>query len=86
MRPWSERFESTVRASLLSVEPGLPLSSATRLADLQLDSLGVMSLVTQLECSFNTTFPPDVLVHGFDTTLSELWSYCAAVEARSGVA
>lgn len=74
---WSTQFESAVRASLLSVEPGVRLSSATTLADLHLDSLSVMVLVTSLEQSFNTTLPQDVLVRGPETTLGDLWSCCA---------
>jgi MbtH protein len=73
---WSTQFESAVRASLLSVEPGVRLSSTTTLADLHLDSLSVMVLVTSLEQSFNITLPQDVLVRGPDTTLGDLWSCC----------
>ncbi len=86
MRVWSELFESTVRASLLSASPDLPLTSTTSLSDLHLDSLSIMSLVTQLECSFKTTLPPDALTRGFDTTLGDLWSYCAGIETRSSAA
>jgi len=82
MRPWSEKFESAVRVSLLTPDPALQLDSSTRLSDLHLDSLGVMSLVTQLEYSFKTTLPADMLTHGFDTTLGVLWSHCARTEAR----
>ncbi len=83
MQTWSEQFESTVRSSLLSAEPDLPLTSTTSLSDLQLDSLSVMSLVTQLECSFKTTLPPDALNRGFDTTLGDLWTHCTVGEASS---
>lgn len=82
MRPWSEKFESAVRVSLLTPDPALQLDSSTRLSDLRLDSLGVMSLVTQLEYSFKTTLPADMLSNGFDTTLGVLWSHCAPMEAR----
>jgi acyl carrier protein len=86
MQPWSEQFESTVRANLLSAEPGLPLAATTSLSDLHLDSLSVMSLVTALECSFRTMLPPDALARGLDTTLGDLWSHCAGRDARSTAA
>jgi acyl carrier protein len=80
MQPWSERFESVVRASLLAARPDLSLTPATSLSALHLDSLSVMALVTSLECDFKTTLPPDALARGLDTTLGDLWSYCARAE------
>lgn len=77
MQPWSEEFESAVRASLLTSAPDLPLTPSTSLMALQLDSLSVMSLVTSLEYNFKTTLPPDALARGLDTTLGELWELCA---------
>ncbi len=79
MQPWTERFESAVRASLLA-RPDLSLTPATSLSALHLDSLSVMALVTSLECDFKTTLPPDALARGLDTTLGDLWSYCARAE------
>jgi acyl carrier protein len=86
MQPWSAQFESAVRASLLSAAPDLPLASTTTLSVLNLDSLSVMSLVTEIECAFKTTLPPDALARGFDTTLGDIWSYCVGVDARSSAA
>ena len=86
MQPWSSQFESTVRANLLATAPGQALAPATSLADLHLDSLSVMSLVTSLEISFKTTLPPDALANGFDTTLGELWSHCTAAGKQSTAA
>lgn len=83
MQPWPEQFESTVRTSLLSAAPDLPLTSTTSLATLQLDSLSVMSLVSSLECSFKTTLPPNALARGLDTTLGDLWSYCVGADNLS---
>jgi acyl carrier protein len=76
MQSWSAEFESAVRENLLSAEPGRALRETTSLADLHMDSLSVMSLVTSLEVSFRTTLPPDALARGFETTLGELWSHC----------
>jgi acyl carrier protein len=86
MQAWSDQFESTVRASLLAAEPGLRLTPATSLSALRLDSLAVMALVTALEVTFKITMPPDVLVQGLDTTLGDLWGYCARTDARSSAA
>jgi acyl carrier protein len=86
MQPWSERFESAVRGSLLAARPNLFLTPTTSLAALHLDSLSVMALVTSLECDFKTTLPPDALANGFDTTLGELWSYCARAAVSSTAA
>jgi acyl carrier protein len=86
MQPWSENFESAVRASLLAARPDLALTPSTNLSALHLDSLSVMALVTSLECAFKTTLPPDVLARGLDTTLGDLWSYCARAEVSSAVA
>ena len=86
MQAWSDQFESTVRASLLGAEQNLPLTPGTSLSALHLDSLAVMALVTSLEVSFKTTLPPDVLTHGLDTTLGDLWSFCARADARSSAA
>ena len=76
MQPWSEEFEAAVRASLFTADPDVQLTSMTSLANLQLDSLGVMALVTSLEQTLKTTLPPNALARGFDTTLGDLWSYC----------
>jgi acyl carrier protein len=86
MQPWSDKFESTVRAALLAAEPDVRLTPTTTLAALHLDSLAVMALVTSLEVSFKTTMPPDVLSQALDTTLGDLWSHCARVNARSSAA
>jgi acyl carrier protein len=86
MQPWSERFESAVRASLLAARPDVVLTPATTLSALRLDSLSVMALVTSLECDFKTTLPQDTLANGFDTTLGDLWSYCAAAESSAATA
>lgn len=76
MPSWSSQFESAVRENLLTIEPGRALRETTSLADLHMDSLSVMSLVTSLEVTFRTTLPPDALARGFETTLGELWSHC----------
>jgi acyl carrier protein len=86
MHPWSERFESAVRASLLAARPDVVLTPATSLSALRLDSLSVMALVTSLECDFRTTLPPDALARGLDTTLGDLWSYCAPSERAAATA
>jgi acyl carrier protein len=86
MHPWSERFESAVRASLLAARPDVVLTPATSLSALRLDSLSVMALVTSLECDFRTTLPPDALARGLDTTLGDLWSYCAPSERVAATA
>lgn len=82
MEPWSEQFELTVRANLLSIAPNITLTSTTNLASLQLDSLSVMALVTSLEGSFKVTLPPTVLSRGRNTTLGELWAHCSEARAR----
>ncbi len=80
MQPWSEEFDAAVRASLLHSDADLHLATTTSLTSLQLDSLGVMALVTSLEQSLKTTLPPDALAKGFDTTLGDLWSYCVGTQ------
>ena len=79
MKQWSEQFESTVRANLLTADPDIRLTSTTSLGTLQLDSLSVMALLTALECNFNRTMPPSALARGLDTTLGDLWSHCATL-------
>lgn len=63
---------------MVAPAPEFELRPETSLAELELDSLGIMSMITQLECNFGIVMPAEALAKGLDTTLAELWTFCSA--------
>ena len=81
MTIWSDDFESVVRAHLLAAGRDVALTPGSSFADLELDSLSVMSLLTALEQRFNRMLPGHALDQGLETTLGGLWAHFLEVQS-----
>jgi len=75
-----DKFVSVVRQTLVQDNPTLNITPSLSLADLELDSLSVMILISSIECEFGVTLPPDGLVRGFDTTMGDLLTFVSSAE------
>ncbi|MFF4501636.1 phosphopantetheine-binding protein [Streptomyces sp. NPDC001401] len=73
-RTWPDRFEDIVRRHI----PLLPSSDGLRpdaaLSDLGLDSLGIVSLILDLEDAFDFTIPDESFVARTFSTPAMLWA------------
>jgi acyl carrier protein len=79
----SQQLESVLRMHLPKVEPDQPLPMDVPLVELGLDSLRAVSLVLDLEDTFEIEFPDDILSEATFSTGESLYGALRALLAAS---
>ncbi|WP_432420553.1 phosphopantetheine-binding protein [Nocardia carnea] len=74
MRPWTDRFEKTIRAYLPLLPVDRDVTPDLNLADQGLDSVGTVSLLLALEDAFTLTVPDHMLTADAFATPGGLWA------------
>lgn len=77
---WPESFEGILRRHLPLID-GRELNADVRLADLGLDSLGMVGMVMDLEESFAITIPDDLLAQETFASAASLWAVISKLQA-----
>lgn len=73
-QPWDLRFEETVRQHLPLLKADEQLNSNTPFVSLGADSLGLVSLMVQVEDRFGIVFPDEMLNETIFSNPGSLWS------------
>ncbi|MEU0213418.1 phosphopantetheine-binding protein [Streptomyces canus] len=83
-RVWPDRFEHIIRkyVPLLPKDKDLPPEAA--LADLGLDSLGIVSLIIDLEDAFDFAIPDESLTAQTFSTPAGLWAELSSIIDKDG--
>ena len=68
-----EKFSAIVASHIPNAEQHFHIVDSTSLADLEMDSLTIMSMITAIEQDYGVTLPETCLAAGLDTTLGNLW-------------
>ncbi|MEU0173850.1 phosphopantetheine-binding protein [Streptomyces massasporeus] len=82
--PWDERFEGVLRPSLPLLAPGTGLAPDASLAALGLDSLQTVSLLVELEETYEVVLPDDALNAETFASPSSLWGQISALLPKPG--
>jgi acyl carrier protein len=81
-RAWDARYEELLRAHLPYATGAFVATDA--LADLGLDSLGVVSLLVDIEAGYGVEFPDELLTAEAFATVGSLWeTLSSVVEAQA---
>jgi acyl carrier protein len=83
MPNWDDGFEAAIREVIPPDNHSL-INPDVKLADIGLDSMGVMQLVTLLEDSYDIVFPVEYVNADVLATPSTLWSVVTAVRTEAG--
>jgi len=78
---WPSRFEAVLRQYLPFLDEGEPLDPAAWLTDLGLDSLGVVSLLSELADGFGLMLDEESLDPALFATPASLWAAVSAAPA-----
>ncbi|MFF5980676.1 phosphopantetheine-binding protein [Streptomyces olindensis] len=81
--PWDKRFEDVLRANLPLLEPGTGLAPDASLAALGLDSLQTVSLLVELEETYEVVVPDDALNAETFASPNSLWAQISALVSTS---
>lgn len=76
---WPDRFEEIIRQHIPLLPSGEALSPDAALSDLGLDSLGIVSLIIELEDAFDFTIPDESLVPRTFSTPAGLWAELSSI-------
>jgi acyl carrier protein len=71
-RPWNSRYEEVLRPHL-PYATDVSLKPTDALADLGLDSLGVVQLLMDIEGAYGVAFPDEQLTADTFATVESLW-------------
>jgi acyl carrier protein len=80
---WPDSFEDILRSCLPVLPDGKPLAADMTLTELGLDSLGMVTLMLELEETFGISFPDESLTPETFATGRSLWSVAAGLMAGS---
>lgn len=59
--PWNQDFDHLLRAHCRHTRPEEPIDPDAAFVNLGVDSLGLLSLIEEVESAFTVVFPPDML-------------------------
>jgi nodulation protein F len=71
---WEQRFEQIIRDNVRLLTGDMPLRPDTNLVDLGLSSLGMISLMVEVEAEYAITISEDLLVLDTFATPGALWT------------
>lgn len=82
--PWDERFEGVLRPNLPLLAASVGLAPDASLAALGLDSLQTVSLLVELEETYEVVVPDDALTAETFASPTSLWEQISALLSQSG--
>lgn len=80
---WPESFEGILRRHLPLFD-GQELNANEKLADLGLDSLGIVGMLMDLEDGFAVTIPDNLLVQETFASAASLWAVISKLQVANG--
>jgi acyl carrier protein len=84
MPNWPADFEQIVRARCARMEASSPLPAEVPLTALGVDSLGMLTLIVQLEETFEVMFPDEALAGDALLTPQSAWATVHGLLAEGG--
>ncbi|MFG2803781.1 phosphopantetheine-binding protein [Streptomyces pseudovenezuelae] len=82
--PWDERFEQILRNNLKDLAASVPLVADVSLPDLGLNSVQTVSLLMELEETYEINLPEEAMVYRTFSTPGTLWQVIAPLVTQHG--
>lgn len=81
---WDERFEQILRNNLKGLAAAAPLTADISLPDLGLNSVQTVSLLIELEETYEINLPEEAMVYRTFSTPGSLWQVIAPLVTQHG--